>query len=85
VPFLLDDLAASDRPCFIILDALRTFQCEAWRSLCRVYGKRETACSSIGFNPKAVMNNDFLRFLNQATREWQDGFWTLKIIIQHTA
>jgi dynein heavy chain len=49
---------------------------EVWRSLCRAYGKRGTPCSYVDLNPKAVTNNELFGFLNQATREWQDGLFS---------
>ena len=49
---------------------------EVWRSLCRAYKKRGTPCSYVDLNPKAVTNNELFGFLNQATREWQDGLFS---------
>jgi dynein heavy chain len=49
---------------------------EVWRSLCRAYAKRGTPCSYIDLNPKAVTTNELFGFLNQPTREWQDGLFS---------
>ena len=49
---------------------------EVWRSLSAAYSKRGTPCTSIDLNPKAVTTNELFGFLNQATRDWQDGLFS---------
>jgi dynein heavy chain len=49
---------------------------EIWHSLYRAYVKPEIPCRDIDLNFKAVMHNELFGFLNQATREWQDGLFS---------
>ncbi|KAK8861127.1 hypothetical protein M9Y10_012822 [Tritrichomonas musculus] len=59
-----------------IIGGAGTGKTEVWRSLCRAYAKRGTPCSFVDLNPKAVTNNELYGFLNQATRDWQDGLFS---------
>ena len=71
----LDELLFVRHSVFIIGGA-GTGKTEIWRSLCRAYKKKGTPCSYVDLNPKAVTNNELYGFLNQATREWQDGLFS---------
>jgi dynein heavy chain len=49
---------------------------EIWRSLYRASAKPGIPCRYIDLNFKAVMHNKLFAFLNQATREWQNGLFS---------
>ncbi|KAH0788142.1 Dynein heavy chain family protein [Histomonas meleagridis] len=71
----LEELLNVRHSVFIIGNA-GTGKTEVWRSLCRAYNKNGTPCNYIDLNPKAVTNNELFGFLNQSTREWQDGLFS---------
>ena len=59
-----------------IISAAGTGKTEIWRALSRANGKRKTPCTFVDLNPMAVTNNEHFGFLNQSTRDWQDGLFS---------
>jgi len=60
-----------------IIGGAGTGKTEVWRALTRAYGKVGRPCNYIDLNPKAVTNNELYGFLNPATRDWQDGLFSV--------
>jgi dynein heavy chain len=50
---------------------------EVGRALSRSYSTHGTPCTSVDLNPKAVTNHELFGFLNPATRDWQDGLFSV--------